>query len=85
MEKSNSFKGRPYGLFRARRTTGIEILCVVLLDTNELFNAITGKAVNIDSLRHTHLEPQYNYEATITGDPMHKLGSPSFYRRRVKD
>ena len=77
-------KGRNYALVLAKRTTGISLLCVIMLDTNELYNAVTGEPVALDMLAHSDLNPLHKYAATITGTPMSRLGSSEYYKPKIK-
>lgn len=60
-------KGREYILGDVVKKNGVVILCVLLLDTHELFNAITFAPIALKELKHTDLDPRQNHPAVIHG------------------
>lgn len=71
-------KGRQYVIGTVKLVNGVTLAVIILLDTNEVYNLITGEYVDHDRLMYNEVTPIDGVVATITGYPMTRIGTEKY-------
>lgn len=71
-------KGRQYVIGTVKLLNGVTLAVIILLDTHEVFNLITGESIDLERLMYDEVTPIDGVVATITGYPMTRIGTEKY-------